>query len=102
MDSLVFEILLSLRTEDRDAASMLDRLSEMDGTVQPPAIASLYRCLKRAVERGYIEVNPSDDNGSPGRPRQSYCLTLAGRSALRAEGRRLRRLSNLALSRESE
>ena len=102
MDGLLFEILLSLRGEELDADGILSRLEEMAPSAKPPAIASLYRSLKRGVERGFIHiVRPGQANG-PGRPRQAYRLTPAGTSALTAEGRRLQRLSRLALSRGSE
>jgi len=92
----MFEILLTLRDEAGDADAILSRMGSL-GTKTPP-IASFYRSLKRASDDSLLDVLDPMGEGAPGRPRQRYAITRAGRHALRAEAVRLRRLSELALS----
>lgn len=97
MSPSVFEILLTLKDGASEAETVLGRVRDL-GISRPPAIASFYRTLKKAIDSGYVEIlEPSDPPGR-GRPPQRYRITASGKTALRAEARRLGKLSRLALS----
>ena len=95
---VVFQILLSLKEEAQDAEGILAHIHRVSGASAEPAIASFYRALKKGSDAGYLLIEEPDASERLGRPRQRYRITRAGRSALRAEARRLERLAELALS----
>lgn len=99
---MVFQILLCIKDEVRDGEGILKRMRVVDPDAKIPAIASFYRTLKKASDCGYLEVLETKATIGRGRPRQKYRITKAGRRALEAEGRRLGRLADLALSSASE
>lgn len=96
MDRLTFRVLVALRDGAADGNGILERLQALDGR-SGPSLPTLYRCLRNLLERGWIEVAGTEDDGTPGRPRQIYRLTDEGVEAVRSEGRRLRDLSEAAL-----
>jgi DNA-binding PadR family transcriptional regulator len=97
MSPPIFEVLLTLKDGPYGTEAVFARLHELGGS-GPPAIASFYRTLKKAVDSGYVDVIESLGPAGRGRPPQRYRLTAAGRAALRAEARRLGKLATLALS----
>jgi DNA-binding PadR family transcriptional regulator len=93
---ILFHILLGLRDEPLDAEGIVSRMRGSGQESEPP-LASFYRALKKALDEGYLEILPPDDEARRGRPRQRYRITRTGKSALTAEARRLGRLAKLAL-----
>ena len=98
MNEIVFQILLGLREEARDAEGILEAIRLVGGKKAEPALASFYRGLKKAADAGYVTILARGPGESRGRPRQRYRITREGRAALRIEARRLGRLASLALS----
>ena len=98
MNQTVFQILLSLKDDPRDADSVLEAIRTFGGKASVPALASFYRGLKKASDVGFIRVLDAAKGEGPGRPRQRYQMTRSGRYALRTEARRLGRLAAAALS----
>lgn len=98
MSPLLFQILLSLRDEPRDAEEIVLRMHELGETKEPP-VASFYRGLKRALDAGYLEiVKAGRSPKGVGRPAQRYRITRSGKASLAVEARRLGRLAELALA----
>lgn len=95
MQTTVLRTLALLREDDLDSGEILERLRSMQG--DPPSVPSLYRCLRDAVDAGWIRVSGTEAPPGRGRPRQVYALTRTGRRAAEAEGRRLQHLAALAL-----
>jgi len=93
----VFYLLATLRSGPQDANGILERLRGLPDTEASPSLAGFYRGVKRAADEGWIDVVAGDSDGAPGRPRQRYRLTAAGRSAVEAEARQMRRLAALVL-----
>ena len=98
MNHTIFQILLSLKDDSRDADGVLEALRAVGGTQAVPALASFYRGLKKASDSGFIRVLDATKGQGPGRPRQRYQMTRSGRYALRTEARRLGHLAAAALS----
>ncbi len=98
MNHTIFQILLSLKDDSRDADGVLEAMRALGGTQAVPALASFYRGLKRASDSGFIRVLDAAKGGGPGRPRQRYQMTRSGRYAMRTEARRLGNLAAAALS----
>lgn len=95
MNSTLFEILAALRPGPTDASTLLARLRTLGGEAAAPSLPALYRYLKRALDRGWIEVEGVAADG-PGRPAQSYALTPVGAGAVEEEAHRLARFTRLA------
>lgn len=89
-------VLALLREGERDAAEILDGLRDLDADAAP-SLPAFYRCLKDAVEAGWVRIAGSEAAPGPGRPRQIYALTDSGVRAAEAEARRLQSLAALAL-----
>lgn len=99
LDPLTFRVLLVLQEGVADGNSILERLRDLEER-SVPSLPTLYRCLRSLLDRGWLEVARTEDDGTPGRPRQIYRLSSDGVEAVRREGRRLRELSDLALREE--
>ena len=95
MNETMYRVLLALRSNDQQAADILDGLRHGGGEI--PSLAAFYRSLKSGLTEGWLEIAGNDASG-PGRPRQIYTLTSFGRRALDKEARRLHALASLALS----
>jgi DNA-binding PadR family transcriptional regulator len=93
---ILFQLLLSLKDEPRDAEGIVSRMRELGQDAEPP-LASFYRALKKALDEGHLEILDPADEGRRGRPRQRYRITRSGKNSLSAEARRLGRLAKLAL-----
>lgn len=89
-------LLVVLRRGDCDAGEMLDRMRQMDADTAP-SLPAFYRCLKDAVDAGWVRIAGSEPADGPGRPRQIYAIAPAGLRAAEAEARKLGRLAALAL-----
>ena len=98
MNHTIFQILLSLKDDSRDADGVLEAMRANGGKKAVPALASFYRGLKKASDSGFIRVLDVTKDGGPGRPRQRYQMTRSGRYAMRSEARRLGNLAAAALS----
>ena len=96
MNETVFQVLLQLREGPLDAEAILETMRTDKSGLEPPAIASFYRALKKASDAGYLAIERVEAEGR-GRPRQRYAITRAGRSALESEARRLARLAEAVL-----
>jgi DNA-binding PadR family transcriptional regulator len=60
---------------------------------------TLYGAIKRLLAEGWIQRSGAVVIQGPGRPRQAYNLTRAGRRVLKAESSRLNSLVSLARAR---
>lgn len=92
VNALDFHVLLVLAGGDLYGYAILKSVRAESGGAVRPDIGSLYRVLGRLVALGLVtEVDAPDGapEGQRGRPRRYYRLTRAGRSALRAETKRL-------------
>lgn len=98
MNHTIFQILLSLNDDPRDADGVLEAMRTLGGKQAVPALASFYRGLKKASDSGFIRVLDATKGRRRGRPRQRYQMTRSGRYALRTEARRLGNLAAAALS----
>lgn len=96
MQTLMYRVLAILRRDAADGNMILERLGELD-TEATPSLPTLYRCLRQAMDEGWVEVSVAEDSAGPGRPPQIYRLTGAGLEAAREEARRLRDLAALTL-----
>ncbi len=98
MSPLEYHVLLALADGPLYGYAIKDAVAaESDGTLTPRA-GSLYRVLARLMSaRLAAEVEPAGESPShPGLARRYYALTGAGRRALTAEARRLKRTANVA------
>lgn len=85
---MVFEILVSLASEDRHGYSILRDLRERTG--EPLRAGSLYRALNRLLEDGYVEeLDERPDPALDDERRRYYRLTTLGRKTAAAEAARL-------------
>lgn len=96
MHETLYQVLLPLRAGDLPAPEILDRLREIFSEGAAPSLAAFYRCLKTALDEGWLEVAGADASG-PGRPNRIYRLTPFGHRAVEKEARRLRALAALGL-----
>lgn len=97
-----FHVLLVLARNDLYGYAILKAVeTESRGAVRPE-IGSLYRVLGRLMTEGLVEEVPPPGDAPDvhrGRPRRYYRLTVAGRSALEADARRLEGALELARKR---
>ena len=92
----MFQVLLTLRSNDLQAPDILDGLRKIAGESNTPSLAAFYRGLKNGLDAGWMEIAGNDGSG-PGRPRQIYHLTPFGHRAVEKEARRLHALASMAL-----
>lgn len=87
-----FHVLLVLAGERLYGYAILQAIERESGGAVAPEIGSLYRVLARLLDAGLVDEAEAP-GGAPsthrGRPRRYYALTEAGRTALRAETKRL-------------
>jgi len=88
LTSVVFEILVSLATEDRHGYSIL---TDVRGrTSEPLRPGSLYRALNRLLADGLIEeLDERPDPALDDERRRYYRITALGRRVAEAEAARL-------------
>lgn len=87
---IVFEILVSLASEDRHGYSILADVRERTG--EPLLPGSLYRAIARLVDSGLVvELDDRPDPALDDERRRYYRLTPLGRSVAAAESLRLER-----------
>lgn len=95
---LEYHVLLALAANSLYGYAIKDAVaSESAGTLSPPA-GSLYRVLARLMATGLVSevAPPRDAEPHPGLARRYYALSGAGRKALAAEARRLKRTVTIA------
>jgi DNA-binding PadR family transcriptional regulator len=90
LTSVVFEILVSLATEDRHGYSILADVRERTG--EPLLPGSLYRAMARLLDSGLVEeLDERPDPEMDDERRRYYQLTQLGREVAHAESARLER-----------
>src|SRR5262245_16666502 len=88
LTSVVFEILVSLATEDRHGYSILSDVRERTG--EPLLPGSLYRAMARLLNDGLVEeLDERPDPKIDDERRRYYHLTKLGREVAKAESARL-------------
>ena len=88
LTAVVFEILVSLATEDRHGYSIMTDVRARTG--QPLRPGSLYRALNRLLDDGLIEeLDERPDPELDDERRRYYQLTRLGRQVAEAEAARL-------------
>jgi len=88
LTSVVFEILVSLATEDRHGYSIL--IDVRGRTAEPLRPGSLYRALNRLLADGLVEeLDERPDPALDDERRRYYRITALGRRVAEAEALRL-------------
>ena len=85
---LAFDILLTLADGDAHGYAIMQAARERAGSSRVHA-GTLYRALARMVDTGLIRELEDAPDGDSDERRRYYALTPEGRSAARAEARRL-------------
>jgi DNA-binding PadR family transcriptional regulator len=93
----VFQILLSLVDADLHGYAIIQDVAARTGGEVRLTASTLYAAVKRLLDAGWIgelpdRARPADDDAR----RRYYRLTPLGRRAVRAEARRLERLTDMA------
>lgn len=88
---VVFHVLLALVDGPRHGYAIMKRVEDDSGLGMGPG--TIYGSLQRLEDAGWVRVGEEDDR-DPRRGRLFH-LTDTGRQALRAEARRITRLSGL-------
>jgi DNA-binding PadR family transcriptional regulator len=86
-----FHVLLSVAGGPRHGYGIMQDAAERTGREIIPDVGTLYRALRRMVDRGLIV--PA---GDPGARRNDYRITPLGRRLAKAESRRLASLVRAA------
>lgn len=86
-----FHVLLSLAAGARHGYGIMQDAAERTGEEIIPDVGTLYRALRRMVDRGLIEPTAASDSR-----RNDYRLTPLGRRLAEAESRRLASLVRAA------
>ena len=98
---LLLDLFLALFEQPLGSGELVDAVSRLRGHDVP--LATFYRQLQRAVDRGWVEMDEKGPAGrtGPGRPERLYLLTAQGERALRLgmaqQQRRVRRADALGL-----
>jgi DNA-binding PadR family transcriptional regulator len=96
MTPATLHILLALAGEDMHGYAIIQQVkADTEDEVKLTA-STLYAAVKRLQDYGWIEEVARRPNGDDDPRRRYYHLAAAGRSAVRAELRRLERLAQLA------
>lgn len=94
---VVLHVLLALGDGPLHGYGIMKRIEDESGRRMGPG--TVYGALHRLAEAGWIEELPApvDEGAKGGDPRRGnrFVLTVPGRTALEAEGRRLARLARL-------
>lgn len=86
---LAAESLLSAGDSQFHGYALAGEIRRAEPHTRVMAYSTLYRCLARLMERGYVDQIDDAGAASGGPPRRTFALTDAGASlavALRAEG----------------
>lgn len=92
LTSAVFYILLGLGDGPRHGLGIADEVERRSDGETVLAPGSLYTAIRNALELGLIRDADAPEGEAADPRRKYYRLTSAGREALAAEARRLRRL----------
>ena len=93
LTNLAFHVLLALGDGPAHGYAIGKEVEHRSNGMLSPATGSLYQVLKRLRQDGLIDDAPSSGDDSR---RQSYELTLLGRSVAEAEAHRLSELVGAA------
>lgn len=98
LSTLEFHVLLALAGGPIHGYAITDTVAEESSGTLTPRAGSLYRVLARLITAGLAtETRPHGAvPAHPGHARRYYALTAAGRRALAAEARRLKRTAAVA------
>ena len=90
-------LLMALAREEMYGYALLQAMAEDSAGVVGMDIGALYRALDRLMRTGLIEASGRvASERTRGKPRRYYRLSPVGRSVLRAEMSRLRRVLEVA------
>lgn len=87
----VFEILLSLATEDRHGYAIMQEVESRSGGAVVLRPGSLYRAIHRLLDRGLVAELPATVGECEDARRRCYRLTELGREVASAETARYAR-----------
>jgi DNA-binding PadR family transcriptional regulator len=90
---VVFHILLAMVDGEKHGYAIMKHVEEHSGQVMGPG--TVYGSIQRMEEAGLVRESSRSGKGR----RRLYEMTAAGRSALRAEARRIDRVAGLARAR---
>ncbi len=96
LSEAVFFILLSLAPGPRHGYAILKEVATLSQERVNLSTGTLYGALKRMLEQNWIERVDDPQPNPTDRERKAYILTPFGRSVLKAELVRLRRLVDVA------
>ena len=86
-------VLLAVVRLRNDAYGVPIRRTIEERAERSVSFGAVYSTLRRLEAKGYVKASPALSNGSSGRPKRTFCLTRAGRTALSAAQRRLRMMA---------
>lgn len=89
---MMLDLLLTLYEGPLSAGDLADGVDDLGGREVP--MATFFRQLQKAVDRGWVNVDLAAGGGKrtgPGRPGRTYRITAAGEQDLRAGAQRQRR-----------
>jgi PadR family transcriptional regulator, regulatory protein PadR len=92
ISNLDYHVLLALAGGPLHGYALATAVAEESGGTLKPRAGSMYRVLARLMTSGLVDETEPDEpvDPHPGLARKYYALTVAGRTALQAESRRLR------------
>ena len=99
MNLAILELLTALTDGPAVAGDLLGQIERLRTGGKKPSVASFYRNLNTVVSNHWVAIIGGENgNGATGRPAQLYNLTDSGIEEMRREARRLRELTDIALS----
>jgi DNA-binding PadR family transcriptional regulator len=98
MNPLEYHVLLALAGGPLHGYAIKDAVADESGGTLAPLAGTLYRVIARLLSSRLVIETSGDEGASPhpGLARRYYKLTAAGRRALEAEARRLKRSATIA------
>ncbi len=98
MSTLEYHVLLALANGPLYGYAIKDAVADESAGTLAPRAGSLYRVLARMMTARLVAEAkpPAKASPHPGLARRYYALTAAGRDALGAEARRLKRTAAVA------
>ena len=98
VSNLEYHVLLALASAPLHGYAIKEAVAEESAGTLTPRAGSLYRVIARLRSSGLVrETEPRGKSAPhPGHARRYYSLTAAGRAALSAEARRLKRAAAVA------